>query len=172
KERIGELSRVFTFLKNERLSSPTTGNEVKLLINGEAKFPDLLDELRAAKHSVHLEYYIFEMDGIGLEILNLLEMKANEGVFVRLLVDSFGSPALVKYLSNCRETKIVFKPFMPVTFTSLANSNYRNHRKIAVIDGKIGYIGGINISDRYINRDQGRSEEHTSELQSREKIVY
>src|SRR5690606_25283487 len=156
KERIGELSRVFTFLKNERLSSPTTGNEVKLLINGEAKFPDLLDELRAAKHSVHLEYYIFEMDGIGLEILNLLEMKANEGVFVRLLVDSFGSPALVKYLSNCRETKIVFKPFMPVTFTSLANSNYRNHRKIAVIDGKIGYIGGINISDRYINRDQGK----------------
>ncbi|MFD1771101.1 cardiolipin synthase [Sphingobacterium suaedae] len=153
RERIGDLSRVFTFLKNERLSSPTIGNHVELLINGEQKFPDILETLKQARHSIHLEYYIFELDRIGLELLNILEERAQSGVFVRLLVDSFGSPALVKYLSTSTQTKILFKAFMPVTFTSLANSNYRNHRKIAVIDGKVAYVGGINISDRYINAD-------------------
>src|SRR5690606_15617163 len=73
--RIGTLSRVFTFLKNERVSSPTTGNSVKLLINGEEKFPEFLKSLREACHSIHLEYYIFEMDTIGKEILHILEEK-------------------------------------------------------------------------------------------------
>ncbi|GHE47524.1 cardiolipin synthase [Sphingobacterium griseoflavum] len=149
---IGDLARVFSFLKNERLSSPTVGNRVKLLINGEQKFPDLLATIAAAKHSIHLEYYIFELDEIGLSILNALEIKARNGIHVRLLVDSIGSPALVKYLSKYGTSAIAFRSFMPVTFTSLANSNYRNHRKVAVIDGAVGYVGGINISDRYINR--------------------
>lgn len=149
--RIGNLSRVFRFLKNEKLSSPTLGNQVKLLINGEQKIEELLKSIDEAKHSVHLEYYIYEMDQIGTKILNLLEQKADQGIVVRLLVDSIGSPALTKYLTKKRESKIQFISFMPVKFTSLANSNYRNHRKIAVIDGRIGYIGGINISDRYIN---------------------
>ncbi|KGE15801.1 phospholipase D/transphosphatidylase [Sphingobacterium deserti] len=156
--KIGSLSRVFTFLKNERLSSPTVGNKVALLINGEAKFPALLGSIRAAKHSIHLEYYIFELDGIGLQVLNALEAKAGEGVQVRLLVDSFGSPDLIKYMAKQAQSKILFKPFMPVTFTSLANSNYRNHRKIAVIDAAVGYVGGINISDRYINSEEGNND--------------
>src|SRR5690606_31437171 len=63
----------------------------------------------------------------------------------------FGSPDLVKYMCKQKDSKIEFHAFLPVTFTSLANSNYRNHRKICVIDGMIGYVGGINISDRYIN---------------------
>ncbi len=149
---IGNLSRVFTFLKNERLSSPTIGNKVTLLLNGERKFPDLLAALNEAKHSIHLEYYIFELDDIGETILQALEAKAIEGIQVRLLVDSLGSSDLVKYLRKRDGSNIAFKPFMPVTFTSLANSNYRNHRKVAVIDGEIGYVGGINISDRYINK--------------------
>jgi len=153
-QRIGNLARVYTFLKNERLSSPTIGNGVKLLVNGEEKFNDFLESLRQAKHSIHLEYYIFDLDQIGMEVLQILEAKALEGVYVRLLVDSFGSPALVKYLRRKSDSKIGFKPFMPVTFTSLANSNYRNHRKIAIIDSFIGYIGGINISDRYINETE------------------
>ncbi|TJZ52473.1 cardiolipin synthase [Sphingobacterium olei] len=147
---IGDLSRVFTFLKNERLSSPTMNNDVKLLVNGEEKFKYLIEALTAAKHSIHLEYYIFETDNIGLQILNILESKANEGIAVRLIVDSFGSPALVRYMERVK-SNIQFKDFLPVTFSSLANSNYRNHRKIAVIDGEVGFIGGINISDRYIN---------------------
>jgi len=150
-ERIGNLSRVYAFLKNERLSFPTLGNEAKLLINGEAKFADLLNSLRNARHSIHMEYYIFEPDQIGLEILQLLEAKAADGVPVRLLADSLGSSALVKHMRRKRNTKIMFRAFRPVTFASLANSNYRNHRKITVVDGKVGYIGGINIADRYIN---------------------
>ncbi|SMG07431.1 cardiolipin synthase [Sphingobacterium psychroaquaticum] len=152
RQKIGDLSQVFTFLKNERLSSPTLGNKVELLINGEHKFLGFMKALREARHSIHIEYYIYELDTIGLEILTLLEEKAAEGVYVRLMVDSIGSPELVKYMQKQKDSRIDFKPFMPVTFTSLANSNYRNHRKIAIFDGDIGYIGGINISDRYINK--------------------
>lgn len=149
--RIGNLSRVFRFSTNERLSSPTLGNQVTLLINGEQKFVELVKSIRDAKHSIHLEYYIFELDRIGTHILDLLEQKAEKGLSVRLLVDSIGSPTLTKYFVKHKESKIKFVSFMPVQFTSLANSNYRNHRKVAVVDGKIGFIGGINISDRYIN---------------------
>lgn len=150
--RIGNLSRVFTFLKNERLSSPTLGNKVKLFINGEQKFPDFLQALREAKQSIHLEYYIYEYDNIGREVLEILEAKADAGLQVRLLLDSIGSARMVRHMERNKQTKIEFHECMPVEFTSLANSNYRNHRKIAVIDGNIGYIGGINISDRYINQ--------------------
>ncbi|WP_437918276.1 cardiolipin synthase [Sphingobacterium sp. LRF_L2] len=157
KERIGNLSRVFIFLKNERLSSPTTGNRVQLLINGEQKFSELLSSLTNAKHSIHVEYYIYELDDIGSAILDILNKKAEEGVVVRLMVDSIGSSAMVKRMKRFKKTKILFKPFMPVNFTSLANSNYRNHRKIVVVDGEVGYVGGINISDRYINQSESSS---------------
>ena len=149
--QIGALSKVFTFLKNERISSPTSGNKVKLLINGEEKFPDLLKALRAAEHSIHLEYYIFEHDHIGQEILAILRQKAQQGVAVRLLLDGIGSSEVLRYLEKQKDLPFEFRSFMPVTFTSLGNSNYRNHRKIALIDGRIGYVGGINISDRYRN---------------------
>ncbi|MCA5005425.1 cardiolipin synthase [Sphingobacterium bovistauri] len=148
---IGDLSKVYRLMKKERLSSPTLNNDVKLLINGEQKFASLRQDLASAKHSIHMEYYIFELDVIGLEILNLLEEKASLGLRVRLVVDSFGSPDLVKYMRKVKDSQIDFHPFLPVTFTSLANSNYRNHRKVCVIDGRVGYVGGINISDKYIN---------------------
>ena len=150
-ERIGDFSRVYAYLKNERLSTPTLTNEVKLLVNGEEKFPIFLDDLEQAQHSIHLEYYIFDLDEIGKKVLDVLERKAEQGVRVRVIVDSFGSPKLVRSMRKNKTTKIEFQAFLPVTFSSLANSNYRNHRKIAVIDGKVCYIGGINISDRYIN---------------------
>ncbi len=149
---IGDLSKVFRLMKKERLSSPTLDNEVEVLINGEEKFSALKRDLLAAQHSIHMEYYIFEIDHIGKEILAILEEKANAGVYVRLIVDSFGSPNLVKYMKKrSPSSRIDFHPFLPVTFTSLANSNYRNHRKVIVIDGLIGYVGGINIADKYIN---------------------
>lgn len=149
--KIGDLSRVYAYLKNEKLSTPTLNNEVTLLNNGEEKFPIFLNSLRSAKHSIHLEYYIFDLDQIGTQVLQILEAKAAEGIKVRLIVDSFGSPKLVRYFRKKTDSLIEFQPFLPVNFTSLANSNFRNHRKIAVIDGYIAFIGGINISDRYIN---------------------
>ncbi len=152
---IDGLSQVFQYLRNERISVPTLYNDVKLLINGEEKFKYLLESLKGAKHSIHLEYYIFELDNIGTKILNILEEKYQEGVEVRLIIDSFGSPKLIRYLSKNKERfHFEWQAFLPVTFASLADSNYRDHRKIAVIDGDIGYVGGINISDRYINREE------------------
>lgn len=148
---IGDLSKVYRLMKTQRLSSPTLYNKVDLLLNGEQKFPRLIADLENAIHSIHLEYYIFDPDVLGLKVLEVLERKAREGVIVRLIVDSFGSPQMVNYMRKRKDSKILFYPFLPVTFTSLANSNYRNHRKIAIIDGKIGYVGGINIAEKYVN---------------------
>src|SRR5690606_29660190 len=128
-------------------------NEVELLINGNEKFPKLIEHLKKAKYSILMEYYIFELDHIGKEIIELLISKAREGVEVKLLVDGFGSPQLSRKLSKLEKSGVECEVFLPVSITSLANSNYRNHRKLCVIDGEVGFLGGINISDRYINKD-------------------
>jgi len=151
RQSIGPLSRVFTFLKSQRIAPPSLHNEVKLLINGEAKFPELIQAIRMAKHHIHLEYYIFELDDIGNTTIALLEEKARAGVAVRIIADAFGSPKLKRRRKYFADAGIQFLSFMPVSFSSLANSNYRNHRKIAIIDGHTAFVGGINISDRYIN---------------------
>ncbi|SKB58801.1 cardiolipin synthase [Parapedobacter luteus] len=151
KQAIGPLSRVFTFLKNQRIAPPSLYNQVALLVNGEQKFPELIDAIRKAQHHIHLEYYIFDCDDIGNAILSLLEQKASAGVIVRMVVDAFGSPKLRRRQKRFAQMGIQFVPFMPVGFASLADSNYRNHRKIAIMDGHTAFVGGINISDRYIN---------------------
>ncbi len=152
-QTIGSLSRVFAFLKNQRIAPPSLHNKVKLLVNGEQKFPELIEAIRMAQHHIHLEYYIVDLDGIGRQILALLEEKASAGVVVRLIADAFGSPRLRRKRSRLTKAGIQFVSFMPVTFSSLANSNYRNHRKIVIIDGHTAFVGGINISDKYINTE-------------------
>ncbi len=154
KQSLGQLSRVFTFLKNQRVAPPTLYNEVRLLTNGEQKFPALIEAIGTAKHHIHLEYYIFETDTIGNQLIGLLKEKVSAGVAVRIIADDFGSPALNKQRKRLAEAGIEFVSFLPVTFSSLANGNYRNHRKIAIVDGEIAFVGGINISDRYINGTQ------------------
>lgn len=154
KQSIGQLSRVFTFLKKQRVSLPTLHNEVQLLINGEQKFPALINAIESAQHHIHLEYYIFETDNIGNQLVDLLAKKVSAGVTVRVIADAFGSPRLNRQRKRLADAGIDFVAFLPVTFTSLANSNYRNHRKIAIIDGCNAFVGGINISDKYINNDK------------------
>jgi len=151
KQSVGQLSRVFTFLKNQRIAPPTLDNEVRLLINGEQKFPALIEAIESAQHHIHLEYYIFETDNIGNQLIDLLAKKAAAGVTVRVIADDFGSPGLCRQKKRLTAAGMELVVFLPVTFTSLANSNYRNHRKIAIIDGRIAFVGGINISDRYVN---------------------
>jgi cardiolipin synthase len=150
-QKIGSLSRVFRFLANQQISPLILHNHITLLINGEEKFPALLEAIRSAKHHIHLEYYIFEPKGIGLEVLNALVEKAQEGVQIRVLIDAFGSPQLANQLKKWEAKGIDLEIFLPVGFTSLANGNYRNHRKLAIIDGEIAFIGGINIADHYLN---------------------
>ena len=127
-------------------------------MNGEQKFPDLLQAMKEAKHHLHIEYYIFEYDEIGMQVIDMMIRKATEGVEVRFIYDDFGSPALKKETERrLQEAGVEVYPFYKVHFYLLANRlNYRNHRKIVVIDGKTGFVGGINVSDKYINNGKNK----------------
>lgn len=131
----------------------TLNNDVKLLLNGESKFPDVLESLKNAKHHIHIEYYIYEDDEIGKAIGKVLKQKAAEGVEVRFIYDDFGSKSMKKsFIKDLESSGVEVFPFYKIKLLFFANRiNYRNHRKIIVIDGKTGYVGGINISERYAN---------------------
>ncbi len=142
-----------SMLVNDLNSSLTRGNQVKLLLNGEEKFPELIECIRNAKHHIHIEYYIYANDKIGSTIIDLLIQKAKEGVEVRFIYDDFGSPGIKRSTERrLKEAGARVYPFHKVKFYLLANRiNFRNHRKIVVIDGKTGFTGGINVCDKYIN---------------------
>src|SRR5690606_2478572 len=129
------LNDVFEYLAHTRNAVPTSNNSARLLINGEEKFALLLNDLKNAQHHIHLEYYIFDEDEIGTQVLDILVDKARQGVEVRLIIDDFGSSKFAKRQKYYEKQGILFEVFLPVRFSSLANSNYRNHRKIVVIDG-------------------------------------
>ncbi|OCX53231.1 cardiolipin synthase [Mucilaginibacter sp. PPCGB 2223] len=143
------------FLLNDSMSPLTGNNQVELLINGEQKFPEVIEAMKNARHHIHIEYYIFEDEVIGNQIKDVLIQKAREGVAVRFIYDDFGSRSIRKNLvPELLEAGVQAFPFYKVYFILLANRiNYRNHRKIIVIDGTVGFVGGINVSDRYINND-------------------
>jgi cardiolipin synthase len=140
-------------LLKDTMSPLTAHNHVKLLINGENKFPEVLKVLKEAKKHIHIEYYIYEDDEIGRAIETVLIQKAKEGVVVRFIYDDFGSRSIRKKLVHrLRSNGVKAFPFLKVYFILFANRlNYRNHRKIIVVDGQTAFVGGINVSDRYIN---------------------
>ncbi|PVW12629.1 cardiolipin synthase [Marixanthomonas spongiae] len=142
-----------SFIDNTSGSPLTGNNEVELLLNGEEKFPKVLAAIEAAKSHIHLEYYIYEDDKTGNEIADLLIKKAQEGVEVRFLYDDFGSHDLgKKFIKKLEDAGVATAPFYKIKLYALANRlNYRNHRKIIVIDGERSFVGGINMSDKYRN---------------------
>jgi cardiolipin synthase A/B len=150
---VGSYRELTRLLVIDNLSALTSGNEVKLLINGEQKFPEVLQALKEAKHHIHIEYYIFEDGETARAIENIMIAKAREGVEVRFIYDDFGSRSVRKNLvKRLKNAGVKVFPFYKIIFMALANRlNYRNHRKIIVIDGKLGFVGGINVSDRYVN---------------------
>lgn len=141
-------------LAKDSKSALTANNAVDLLINGEQKFPEVLRAMEAAKNHIHIEYYIYEDDEIGRTIEEVMIRKAKEGVRVRFIYDDFGSRSIRrKSVRRLRDAGVQVFPFYRVIFWILANRiNYRNHRKIIVVDGCIAFVGGINVSDRYINK--------------------
>ncbi|GGK73254.1 cardiolipin synthase [Rufibacter glacialis] len=143
-------------LVKDGLSPLTGGNHVELLLNGEEKFPKVLQALRQAQHHIHLEYYVIDNDTIGNQIKDVLILKARAGVEVRFIYDDYGSRAIRgEYVAELRAAGVEAYPFHKIHFLLLANRlNYRNHRKIIIIDAQIGFVGGINIADRYINQPQ------------------
>jgi cardiolipin synthase len=151
KHILGEYYPVFRASYIRQLVSDN--NDAKLLINGEQKFPDVLASLKAAKHHIHIEYYIYEDDEIGNQVAEILMQKASEGVTVRFIYDDFGSSGIRKGLVRKLELAgVEAYPFFRINLIQFANKiNYRNHRKIIIIDGELGYVGGINVSEKYVN---------------------
>ncbi|WP_431135255.1 cardiolipin synthase [Psychroserpens mesophilus] len=144
--------KLIKLLKASEKTPLTIKNEVEILINGEVKFNKLFEDLRQAKTYIHLEYYIVKDDITGTELLDIICDKAKQDVEVKLTYDDVGSKLSSKMKHKLDESGVEHHPFMPVLFSSFTGkSNYRNHRKIAIIDGLVGYIGGINVSDNYVN---------------------
>lgn len=132
------------------------GNKIDVMTSGKEKFECLKRDIKAAREYIHVQYFIIENDQTGSEFLGLLMDKAREGVQVRVLYDYVGSfyfrPRILKQM---REAGIDVHPFLKLTFMQFANRvNWRNHRKIVVIDGNIGYVGGMNMADRYVIGDK------------------
>ena len=148
-------STIIEYLKEYGIHT-TTNNEVKILKSGHEKFIDLFEEIKKAKHHIHLEYFNFRNDSIANALFDLLAKKAEEGVEIRALFDSFGNssnnkPLKKKHLKAIRAKGIEIEEFDPIRFPWINHAFRRDHRKIIVIDGEIGYTGGMNIADYYIN---------------------
>ncbi|MGQ8338070.1 cardiolipin synthase [Sunxiuqinia sp. A32] len=131
----------------------TNNNEVTILKNGREAFPAIFRALEEAKHHIHLEYYIVEDDQLGRQLHDILFRKAKQGVEVRFIYDDVGSWQLPrKYIRSLRSVGVKIDCFMKVRFPMLTSrANYRNHRKIVVVDGTVAFTGGLNIADRYLN---------------------
>ena len=139
-------------------SYPLPGNDIKIFNSGIEKINALKNDLKNAKKSINMEYYIFADDVVGKEVMDILCQKAREGVEVKLIYDSVGSrKAPRRFFRRLEkaggEIGEFFPPFMHIRLLNL-KLNYRNHRKIVVIDGKIGYTGGINIRDDHMGKDK------------------
>jgi cardiolipin synthase len=147
---------IMTSYLQEQGIAVTANNKVKVLMNGHDKFTDLFEEIRQAKHHIHLEYFNFRNDSIANALFDLLAEKVEEGVKVRALFDAFGNwsnnqPLKKRHLRQIRRQGIEIVKFDPFSFPYLNHALHRDHRKIAVIDGKVGYTGGMNIADYYIH---------------------
>lgn len=152
--RSGSDSTLIAYLNHHKIQV-TEHNELKVLKSGEEKFIDLFKEIEKAKHHIHLEYFNFRNDSIANALFEILERKAKEGVEVRAMYDAFGNssnnqPLKNKHIKSIRERGIEIVEFDPLRFPWINHVFHRDHRKIVVIDGLIGYTGGMNIADYYI----------------------
>lgn len=146
-------------LKQIRLARSLCGtlyypqNKATVFTNGASKFAALKEDLRSAKHYINLQYYIIADDKIGNEIRDILINRANAGVKVRIIYDHVGSlHTSRRFFKEMKQAGIEVYPFFRVAFPPFGTRiNWRNHRKLCVIDGRVGYVGGMNIADRYID---------------------
>ncbi len=138
---------------NQNLALPFKDNRIDIMTDGYAFFPELLKDIAEATHHIHINIYIFEDDALGRLVADALMTKARQGVKVRLIYDDVGCWRVGnRFFEQMREAGVEVVPFLPVHFPLFTSKvNYRNHRKIIVIDGRIGYIGGMNIARRYVS---------------------
>ena len=144
---------------NQNLSLPFKDNEVEIYTDGYGFFPALLAVIHEAKSHIHVDMYIFAEDALGQLVADALIAKAREGVEVRVIYDDVGCWNVShRFFERMREEGIEVASFLPVRFPSFTSKvNYRNHRKIIVIDGRVGFIGGMNIALRYVKGTGGHT---------------
>ena len=148
-EYFSSLVRLFT---NQSLSLPFKDNAVEFYTDGYQFFPALLQAIKGANNHIHLDTYIFADDPLGRLVSDALIAKAREGVEVRLIYDDVGCWRVPeRFFDRMRQAGVKVRSFMPVRFPAFTSKvNYRNHRKVCVIDGTQGFIGGMNIALRYV----------------------
>ena len=142
---------LISFFYKASHSFPFTDNGLTLYSDGSSMLLALFKEIGQAKHHIHLEFYIFEDDSLGRLLRDLLIDKVKQGVSVRLLYDDVGCWNVPQsYFNEMRRNGIEVSPFLKVRFPQFTSKvNYRNHRKLTVIDGSVAFIGGMNIANRY-----------------------
>jgi cardiolipin synthase len=149
---------IFKFIKD------TTGRtvyeddtHVEILNNGDVFFPRLIKELKKAKDYIFMEFYIIKNDDIGTSVLDILKEKAEQGLDVYLIYDHYGSNKFLnhKYMKSLKQAGVHVEAFDPASISIFnSNINFRNHRKATVIDGKVGFVGGMNLGDEYNHKDK------------------
>jgi cardiolipin synthase len=145
-------ANLIKLLQNMDYTPLLGGNDIKLFTGGKEKFEHLLADIEKAGKHIHIEYYVLLDDELGMKLQQALIRKAKEGLEIRIIYDSFGSrKAKKKFFEDFRKAGIETEPFLKLTLSVLTSRlNYRTHRKIVVIDGQIGYVGGMNVADRYL----------------------
>ncbi|WP_274365559.1 cardiolipin synthase [Paenibacillus thermotolerans] len=134
----------------------TEDNELDIFTDGEAKFSRLFQDIEAARDYIHVQYYIIQNDKLGRRLIDALTEKAKQGVKVRVLYDELGSRGLKRgFFRKYREAGGLAEAFFPSKLRLLNfRINFRNHRKLVIIDGKIGYVGGFNVGDEYLGLNE------------------
>jgi cardiolipin synthase A/B len=127
-------------------------NKIEVLADGEATFKAMFEAIKNAKEHIHIEFFIFDDDKISNQLRELLITKAKSGVRVRMIYDYLGSFDLSKrYLQTLKDAGAYVRPFLPLRLRLRRSKiNFRNHRKLLIVDGKLGFTGGLNFADRYI----------------------
>ena len=148
-----EYSPLATFFRNASSANLLSASDASVFSSTREFASALYKEIDAAKDSIHVQFYIFEDDEFGHLLCEHLVAKAKEGIEVRVIYDSVGCFKISKtFFETMRCAGIYVESFLKVRFPLLTNKvNYRNHRKIVVIDGKVGFVGGCNVADRYLN---------------------
>lgn len=144
--------RLITLFQTQSMALPYKDNEVEIFTSGYEFFPALLCEIGKAQDHIHLEMFIFADDALGNLVADTLIDKARQGVEVRVIYDDVACWRVRNsFFERMRDAGIDVHAFMPVRFPAFTSKvNYRNHRKLCVIDGTVGFIGGMNIANRYV----------------------
>lgn len=152
----------------------TQNNTVSIFTDGQEKFSSLLKDIENAEHHIHILYYIFNSDIIGNEIMNALIRKAQQGVEVKILYDGYGSKGTDEvFFRKIEAAGGEISCFFPLRLPKFHfRLNFRNHRKIIVIDGKIGYVGGFNIGDDYLGNNHRYGDWRDTHLRITGDAVY